>query len=66
VQLQSRRDILEIERGDISLEDLEDRLGVQVREESQLAQREESLTRKLQEVLQQIENYRNDEEALGR
>ena len=66
VQLQSRRDILEIERGDISLEDLEDRLGVQVREESQLAQREESLTRKLQEVLQQIENYRNDEETLGR
>ena len=66
VQLQSRRDILEIERGDISLEDLEDRLAVQVRDESQLAQREEALTRKLQEVLQQIENHRNDEETLGR
>jgi chromosome segregation protein len=66
VQLQSRRDILETERGDISLDDMEDKLAAQVREETQLAQREESLTRKLQELLQQIENHRSDEEVLSK
>jgi len=65
-QLQSRSASLQSERSDISVEELEDKLAGQVRTEAALAQREQELTRKQQEILQGLDNHRGQQETLGR
>lgn len=62
MQLQSRRDSVESERGIISLEEFEERLAEQVRHEGERARVEQELTRELQDVIRGLETRRGQEE----
>jgi len=64
-QLQGRRETVESERGDISLEQIEDKLAAQVREEGEAVKRETELTGRLQEVTQQLGNQRSEQDSLA-
>jgi chromosome segregation protein len=64
-QLSKRREVLESERSDILLERLEDKLAAQLTAESALAQREQELNRKLQEVIQALDTHRHQDDQLG-
>lgn len=64
-QLQARRASLESERGDISLQDIEDNLARQVRFEAMAAQHERELSAKMQEILGDFEARRSEQEAIG-
>jgi chromosome segregation protein len=64
-QLGQRREILESERSDILLERLEDKLADQLSTEASLAQREQELNHKLQQVIQGLDNHRRQDNELG-
>ena len=64
-QLGKRLEMLESERSDILLERLEDKLAEQLSAEAGLAQREQELSRKLQEIVQELDSHRHQENELG-
>jgi chromosome segregation protein len=64
-QLQSRRSSLQTERSDISLDSLEEKLACQVRAEVDSAERENEVKRRLEEVVQDLDNQRGREEDLA-
>jgi chromosome segregation protein len=61
-QLQGRRESLESERGTISLEAVEEELSAQVRVETELAETEAQLSRRLQEASGTLDNQRTTQQ----
>ncbi len=62
VQLTTRRESLEQERGSISLDELETRLAELVREEAELARREQQVTGRFRETTSKLESLREQGE----